>query len=265
MKTRRTGGTAPVAATPPPSTGAHRLVWVKRGAVVARDAGTIYLVPQGHGLWAPAGSTISTHVAPGSDVGSTSLHTALLPMRFATVAGFEIAAPARRESWPGTADGRERDTWHAVSDVLTPAHPAMTLVLPSDPTLREIAEKILGAPSGSHVTERYAAATGMQAATLSSRFRRQTGLSLSQWHSRVRLYAAVFLLGQGISAGEVAHSIGYAGPSGLSAAHKRLFGVTPMAFKRRGRRSSLDGAVGFEVDLPCPIADTPEPRPPEPR
>ncbi|MGN7187670.1 helix-turn-helix domain-containing protein [Microbacterium enclense] len=164
---------------------------------------------------------------------------------------------------PDASAGSSRSAGAMVSRLVTPAHYAMTIVFPSDPSLREIAEKILMDPTGPHITERYAAAAGVRATTLSSRFRHQTGLSHAQWHFHVRLYAAVALLGRGISTGAVAHAVGFSGPSGLSSAHKRLFGVTPMAFKRRGRRIDPDAAEGSELAFwPC-LADPLERTPPE--
>ena len=72
--------------------------------------------------------------------------------------------------------------------------------------------------------------------TLSHLFKKQSGMSLSDYIGKLRLDEAQWLLTQSsLSVAEIAESLGYGTPAYFSAAFKKRFGITPKDYRRQGR------------------------------
>jgi AraC-like DNA-binding protein len=241
---------------PSPAAVTHEFVWIRDGAMTARCADRLLLIPQGYGLCVPVGTDCAKHVAPGSDWDATPLRMSR-PRDAPPVATVVELSPlalalalAKRSIGDDVTAEASGHIEAALPDLLLPAGDAFTIALPSDPQVRTAALAVLEDPVRHHATSRYAAMAGVTPHVLSARFRRQTGLTWAQWHFRVKMYHAVLLLGQGLSVSEVAYRVGYAAPSRFISAVRRLFGVTPMSFK--GQRSSA--ALGV-VATPRPSGE----------
>ncbi len=228
--------------SPPSLAVTHELVLVHRGTLTARQGNRILLVPDGFALWIPAGSLYTTSTTPYTSVQKVRLRDRPSPVHLAVPTALEWIAPARSRAShiafdAGTA-ASVRDLEAVVLDLLTPAPAMLTITLPSEANLRELAERVLLDPVGEHPTDLYAALVGITPRTLSDRFRRQTGVSWPRWRSTVTMHHAVLLLNHGGTVGEVAHRVGYAGPSTFISAFARLFEVKPSTFKRGTSRPS---------------------------
>ncbi|MAM11287.1 MAG: hypothetical protein CML23_12660 [Rhizobiaceae bacterium] len=70
-------------------------------------------------------------------------------------------------------------------------------------------------------------------------FKRETGLSFSEWRNRLRLMEAVNHLSHGKSSVEIAGLLGYRSASAFVAAFGRGFGVPPQSYLKVG--SAEDG------------------------
>ncbi|HEV8578031.1 MAG TPA: AraC family transcriptional regulator [Thermoanaerobaculia bacterium] len=81
----------------------------------------------------------------------------------------------------------------------------------------------------------------MSPSTLHHTFKAVTSVSPLQYLKRIRLHQArLLMLHDGLSAGEVAHRVGYESPSQFSREFKRLFGVAPTQEVQRLRRQGVD-------------------------
>ncbi|WP_438453420.1 helix-turn-helix transcriptional regulator, partial [Streptomyces asiaticus] len=67
--------------------------------------------------------------------------------------------------------------------------------------------------------------------TLSRLFLAETGLTFSQWRTRVRVRAAVGHLATGASVKTTARAVGYRKPSAFIAAFQRVTGQTPGTYR----------------------------------
>ena len=75
-------------------------------------------------------------------------------------------------------------------------------------------------------------AVGVSSSHLTRLFRRQTGLSLRQWQSILRMKSAVVAMAASEEpVSQVAYSIGYSEPSRFSHEFQRMFGISPRQFR----------------------------------
>lgn len=75
----------------------------------------------------------------------------------------------------------------------------------------------------------------MSTRTLSRLVLRETGLSFGVWRLRIAMLSAAQMLLAGEHAEVAAARLGYATPSAFSSAFRRIFGVSPSAFRESGR------------------------------
>ena len=131
--------------------------------------------------------------------------------------------------------------------LLAPKLPLVFAPMPSHAGLRRIAEALAETPSISVPASEWAASLGMSERTLGRLSLQETGLSFGAWRQRLVMLAAADLLLQGKTSEETAFRLGYGSGSAFSAAFRRLFGVTPGAF-RLGKTASagLCGASGAD-------------------
>lgn len=107
--------------------------------------------------------------------------------------------------------------------------------LPEHPELKRIVEKIVSDPQLSRPVADWAAEAAMSTRTLSRLVLRETGLSFGVWRLRIAMLSAAQMLLAGEHAEVAAARLGYATPSAFSSAFRRIFGVSPSAFRESGR------------------------------
>ncbi|MFF2369105.1 AraC family transcriptional regulator [Agromyces sp. NPDC058110] len=212
----------------------HELVWVRGGTMTVRLADSIVTVPEGHGLWIPAGVRHS---------GRTTARTALCDALFdPDRSSVEFAEPVAIEITPllgsllthlesGELSVAERLRAEAVVfDVLAPSDRQLALHVPADERIAPIAAALLEDPADSRNLPDWAEMVGASERTVSRLFRARTGLSFLQWRQVLRVHHAVALLGEGLHVQEVSELLGYAQSSTFIASFKRVMGATPGAF-----------------------------------
>ncbi|MFC3241666.1 helix-turn-helix transcriptional regulator [Gordonia humi] len=111
------------------------------------------------------------------------------------------------------------------------AQPPVRVPTPEDPRIRTLAEAIMADPADDSSLEDWAWRTSMSARTIARAFRAETGMTFTQWRTRVRMVAAVELLGVGMPVGLVAKRVGYATTSAFSAAFGRTMGRPPRHYQ----------------------------------
>lgn len=114
---------------------------------------------------------------------------------------------------------------------LLPVEP-LTLPMPTEPRLRQLAETLAQDPTDRRSAGELARAAGSSARTLTRRFSAETGMTLGSWRRQARLLAGLRLLAEGRKITAVALDLGYDNPSAFGEAFRRAFGTTPGRYFR---------------------------------
>jgi AraC-like DNA-binding protein len=227
----------------------HELVWVRGGTMTVQLKHLVLTVPQGHGVWLPAGLGHA-----GRMTANTLLCDALFdPERSRLQPAFLAGAPVAVHMSPvlesllthlEQADLSERARLNAeavVFDVLAPAARQLALQVPSVGRLDPVVQALLDDPTDARGLGEWSEQLGLSERTMTRLFRSATGLSFQQWRQVLRVHHAVELLAEGLEVQEVAALLGYAQPSTFIASFKRVMGVTPGAFDADGRNAVSPG------------------------
>jgi AraC-like DNA-binding protein len=73
---------------------------------------------------------------------------------------------------------------------------------------------------------------GASSRTLARHFERDTGMSLRDWRTRLRLLRAIEWLAQGRSPTTIAHELGYASASAFNYMFRMEMGMSPLQWRR---------------------------------
>ncbi|MDM9557836.1 AraC family transcriptional regulator [Bordetella petrii] len=106
----------------------------------------------------------------------------------------------------------------------------LSLPMPRDRRLRELAASLLDQPEDGRGIEAWARRLNMSSRTLMRRFRGETGVTLGQWRQQARLLRAQEMLAVGKPVTEVALAVGYESTSAFIGSFRAAFGVTPSQY-----------------------------------
>lgn len=212
----------------------HELVWVRGGTMTVRLPDRVVTVPEGQGLWIPAGMVHS-----GRTTARTALCDALFdPQRssvdFAEVMAIEVTPLlASLLTYLERTDITEAARLRAeavVFDALVPSSQQLALQVPRVDRVAEIVSALLENPTDDRTLAEWAEVVGVSERTVARIFRAHTGLSFVQWRQVLRVHHALSLMTAGLAVHEVSDRLGYAQPSTFIASFKRVMGTTPGAF-----------------------------------
>ena len=105
------------------------------------------------------------------------------------------------------------------------------LPMPASKVLSRICRALIEQPNDRVTIEALGALHGTTTRTLARRFRRETGMSFSEWRRRARLLRALAWIAEGRAILAVALDLGYDSPSAFSAMFKREFGLPPSQYR----------------------------------
>ena len=105
------------------------------------------------------------------------------------------------------------------------------LPMPASKVLSGICRAIVESPNDRITIEELGSRHGTTTRTLARRFRRETGMSFSEWRRRARLLRALAWIAEGRPILAVALDLGYDSPSAFSAMFKREFGLPPSQYR----------------------------------
>lgn len=201
------------------------------GTVGSRE----WLIPPGYGLWVPGGVEHGGNVLRHGDLSILHLDARRCPITWTEPTGVSVgplvreliehllrAAPEHPSRSPGEA---------LLCSLLTPlATHDIQVAMPRDQRVRAVAERLLADPADPRELTDWADEVHAGARTLSRLFPAETGLTFAAWRTRVRIRAAVRLLGQGTSVNATARAVGYRTPSAFVSAFRRVTGYTPGSY-----------------------------------
>lgn len=140
---------------------------------------------------------------------------------------FLCAAPR-----PSQRDARHAHALALLEELLPAARAeSFSLPRPKSERARKLAEHFTSRPADGRSLEIVAAEIGgASLRTFERLFVEETGLSLAVWRRQSCMLAALSLLAEAKSVGEVAHAVGYDSAAAFSAAFKQCFGVSPSSY-----------------------------------
>lgn len=127
-----------------------------------------------------------------------------------------------------------------------------------DPRVIRVVRELQRTASMNLPLEQFATEVGLSASYLEKLFKEQTGLPVTQYRLRYRIYVASILLGMGYSITEAAHKAGFSSSSHFSRTFRMLTGETAsQSFFKSGTETLIDQKALKSVlqvirDVPAP-------------
>jgi AraC-like DNA-binding protein len=220
----------------------HELVWVRGGTMTVRLEHRILTVPDGFGVWIPAGTEHA-----GRTTARTALCDALFdpersPVPITVPVLVEVtpvlAALLTRLSRSDLEPAARLRAEAVVFDVIAPSSEQYSVTVPQGERLAPLVAALLDDPTDRRTLADWAEHLGVGERTLSRVLRAQTGLSFLQWRQALRAHRALALLAEGRSVQDVSELMGHTHPSTFIAAFKRVMGTTPGAFAQDQRAAA---------------------------
>lgn len=238
----------------------HELIYSDSGVLTVEADGRLWVTPLGLGIWIPAGLSHHVTAEPGTVFYVTYFATDRVVIPWHGTAGIGITALLRELILTNKSaflhDPVRMQVQRLIVDLLAPVHSAsLDVHLPTDPTLRAVAEEILRNPADSGTSTDWGSRLGVSGRTINRHFERETGSSLTQWRITVRMRRALIDIAAGRSVVSVARDLGYTNASTFIQLFRQTTGHTPAAYFR-------SFGSGSEAHAPHPIA--PDPTAPHP-
>lgn len=240
---RRLGGVSPQGAR----AHAHacgQLLLIERGAVLCESEASRWLMGARQVCWIPprlAHSALAigdvdglaAYVSPSHDLSGGLFGDALAVTQASALlqAALHRLLALASLQW----GARQVRLMQVLADeLLSVPSASFALPLPGEPRLKRLCRQILENPARPWRLDDAARQFGFSRSTLMRVFRAQTGLGFGQWLAQARLHVALQLLGAGSQVGVAALQVGYQSPSAFCAAFRRLYGMSPGAFRQAG-------------------------------
>lgn len=215
--------------------GYHQLAWAARGVLAVSAAGRTWVLPPTRALWIPSRLEHAVEATRPATMQSLYFRTRRCPVawRSPTVVA---ARPLLRELIAHLANAeleakRRARAEALVFDLLEPLSvTTIEVATPRDKRARRVADALAEHPADARTISAWGRAVGASERTLARAFVRETGMSFGRWRAQLRVRAALLLLAEGRTVGEVAYGVGYESPSAFVAAFRRLVGTSPAAY-----------------------------------
>jgi AraC-like DNA-binding protein len=216
------------------------------GALWAMSPEGTWLVPAGQALWIPP--HIHHEVYSHGPVTARMIFVDpafadRLPSRCGTVsvspllAELLLRAVAYGNDYP--PDGPASRLAQVMLDELASMEVSpLLLPISKDPRLARVMNRIIDDPGSRLGLADLSRGVGASPRTLARLFTEETGMTFSQWRTRVRLVESIERLGRGASVTRVASDLGYRSTSSFVFMFRSNLGTTPGGFRPRSRSTS---------------------------
>ncbi|NQZ86891.1 MAG: helix-turn-helix transcriptional regulator [Colwellia sp.] len=216
-----------------------QFVYAHSGVLAVSTPSNRYLVPPEQGVWLLP--EIEHEVTAISNVQLTSFYFDVsllddLPVKCCVLKVNEFLKALIKEAnniesdyqWNST-DGR---LLHLILDRLTQApNEVFQLPYPKDHRLLALLNEIQITPENNNSLGEWGEIVGASARTLSRLFKKETGLSYSEWRQRLNIQIAITQLSLGKSINSISLHLGYESPSSFIYMFKNKTGVTPTFYR----------------------------------
>ncbi|MFD7704193.1 AraC family transcriptional regulator [Streptomyces caelestis] len=211
----------------------HQIVYAGRGTIAVTTVAGTWVTPATRAIWVPAG-TVHAHQAHGR----LELHLVGIPSGENPL-GLDAPAvlgvgPLLRELIIAHAGAPEHESAEQLrlravlldQLRLAPQQP-LHLPTPSTRILAEVCDILRSDPADGRSLAELGRQVGASDRTLSRMFRRDLGMTFTQWRTQLRLHHALVLLADRTPVTSVAHQCGWSSASTFIDVFRRTFGHTP--------------------------------------
>jgi AraC-like DNA-binding protein len=223
-----------------------QLAYSARGVLRVATLDSTWMVPPSRAIWVPPNVTHEVVIVEDAYLRTLYLDESVVPPGLDACRVVEVS-PLLREVIAalddrGVSRHRERLLGTLALDEITRSQPLpLSVPMPDDKRLRALCDAVLADPAHADSLEHWAAEAGASTRTIARLFRRELGVSFSQWRQQAVLARAIPLLSAGRPLAQVARDLGYQSQSAFSAMFRRAFGESPRAFfVRDGRGDTLE-------------------------
>jgi AraC-like DNA-binding protein len=212
----------------------HQLAWARDGALQIDAGDALWLLARGSALWIPAG--VAHEVVAEREATMHSLYFAppRCPLPWTAPVSLHVHGMLGHvlDHLFGLPIGPERARAERFAfDLLLPAPGRQVHVpLPTDDRARVLAAALRSDPADARTLTDWGRVVGASGRTLARVIERETGMSFTEWRTRVRVAHAAQRLLSGERVARVATEVGYASSSAFVAAFRRVVGVTPRTY-----------------------------------
>lgn len=225
-----------------------QMIYALSGVVTVSMPGERWMVPPDHALWVPSGAehsvTASGHVSmrsiyvkPGA-VADLPLHSRVVQLTDLMRSLMLEAVTLPQCYEPTSRTGLVMAL--ILEEIARLPVRSLGLPLPTDLRMAALCQRFLHTPTTQAGIDDWAEALAMSRRTFTRAFRRETGLSLSEWRQQACLFAALPRLAGGESVTSVALDLGYDSSSAFSTMFKRMTGATPGRYLRTAAPSDAE-------------------------
>ncbi|MEU6293635.1 helix-turn-helix transcriptional regulator [Streptomyces erythrochromogenes] len=219
----------------------HQFLYAPLGRVQVSALETSWTVELTAGLWVPSGVTHSSRYSWDAVVVVESFDAERFDLPYDRPTPVNVTNEQKALLLSRVRTSQPDPAGPDVFARLSATHPdALPLPMPTSPTVLAVAEALARTPSDPRTASAYAADFYTSATTLRRAFQAETGMSFSEWRTRLRLNHALDLLDQGQTVQTVSAHVGFASTNGFILAFRRYFGRTPGTYARR----NTDGSRG---------------------
>ncbi len=212
----------------------HQFLYVPLGEIRVSALGMELRVSGSAALWIPAGVQHSARFGSGSLILSTPFDAERHRLHRDEPIRVNLTEEQRLLLLRRRRDSREYPQDDELFGALTSAHHAcLELPRPTSPAAEAVARALFGDPGDQRTAAEWAQGLYTSSTSLRRAFRAETGLSFSEWRTRLRLNRSLELLDQGLMVGAVAGKVGFTSTNGYILAFRKYFGQTPGSYARR--------------------------------
>lgn len=111
----------------------------------------------------------------------------------------------------------------------------LLLPISKDPRLARVMERLIADPASREGLDEVAKQAGASSRTLARLFRKETGMTFTQWKTRLLLVESIERLARGAPVTEVALDLGYGSTSSFVYMFRSNLGVSPGSYRYRAR------------------------------
>jgi AraC-like DNA-binding protein len=211
----------------------HQLSWASSGAQTVAACGSRWTLVSDEAMWIPGGVVHDVGAAVPTDLVLLYFEpSAARPgWQEATAVTSSPALRALVERLPrsGESEIRLDDPIGVVLGdlVQSVAHRSLHATMPAAEPARRIAEHLRAHPDDDRTLVEWGQLVGASSRTLARAFTKGTGMTFTDWRTRIRLDASLGYLADGLPVTRVAHHVGYASASSFIVAFRRQFGHPP--------------------------------------
>lgn len=225
----------------------HQLLYATSGVVVANLPGKRLFISPGTAVWLPVGCEHSTYTEFGAELKSLYIEaefdaissdeplvlevSPLMQELLLTAAGFEAEYPLH-----GYEQALIQLLLQTLGRLTSREH---TLPWPMDTRMAALCTRLYATPSERPTIAQLAASLAMSGRTLERHFRRDTGMTLQHWYTRMRLMKALELLNTDMSITQIALELGYSAPAPFILMFRERMGISPNRYRSEGSRTVL--------------------------